>query len=178
MDQGKRAAFIAINKASLAVSVEQRRLAGHINVPVRNAGAGRFAKMVTYRVLYPLTEADYPARPGKRIRRRLVPPSESLMTMAYIMWEGFLRDLPWEAVKVLCRAALRRLRAEGLAPKPKRSALSARVERSREVGFSWTDGRQLRRFNIKLRSVYDERHPRSQSESPSPRRGRTERKPN
>jgi hypothetical protein len=156
--------YIVVSEDDLSVDVVRDHPASGFVVPVKLKAIYRklspFESMVYYDFLYPARyEEDkikYPGLKQKGIytRYKLIEPPPWMIAMAYIMWEGIIEGLVWDAVKAMVWSAMAKLSSFGVAPG------TTQAEKETQVGFSWarygTDGRKQRDMFIGLKRIYME----------------------
>lgn len=151
--------FIRIDPRTLEVRIQDEPSDHGFLVPTDLSDHARvlapIERMVSFGVLYRARYKD-DSRSGVRSPRyRLPDPDPWLVALAYVMWQGILQGLAWEAVKMAAQRALEAMRTEELAPKPTHTTHN-RTSRT-ELGFSWTsyayDGRKLYHLFVGLRRV-------------------------
>ena len=149
-----------INKSTLSVEISQRKRRSAISIPLdrdepARPVAGELAHRVLFEVLYPAVYRSDRRNGKPHVLYSLFPPDPWLVVTATIMWEGILQGLSWDAVKVLCRSALAKLRQANQAPlTDKASSVSTGQMR---VGFRWTEyasGRKQRELFVGLERCF------------------------
>jgi hypothetical protein len=159
-----RPTYILIDQENFAVHFSNRRRGGGFCIPTELGVASRplspLEHAVYHEVLY---RGVYAEDQRHRIyaRYKLVQPEPWMIALAYIIWEGLVQGLAWDAVKYSLAKAIDALRRRKLAP-PKHAQTHPLVERAEtsrtEIGFFWeeyaNDGRKLRHMFVGLRRVY------------------------
>jgi hypothetical protein len=154
--------YIVISKDDLSVDVVKDHPESGFVVPVKLKAINRklspFERMVYYDFLYPARyEEDrikYPGLKQKGIytRYKLIEPPPWMIAMAYVMWEGIIEGLAWDAVEPMVWSAMTKLSSFGVAPG------TTQAEMETQAGFSWarygTDPRKRRDMFIGLKRLY------------------------
>lgn len=130
--------YIHIDPQTLTVSVNSSQASHALTVPSDldedvERPVRKVADAILLDVLYPAIEAEARER-GRNVKYRLPEPDPWLVSLGLLMWQGIIQGLAWDAVRTSVRAALDRLRGEGLAPQDNGS-----VNIHTEVGFCWTE---------------------------------------
>lgn len=177
---------VAIEPATLEATISRDPVPDHANIPLSRSFDDRtFPEL--FDLAWDLMMDDVIARNEKRgifVAYRFDVPDPWLLAMAYLMWQGLIQGLTWDATKLLVKGALRKLRAAGVAPAlrpPPRDE-----ESSFEIGFSWEsyarDTDEQHKLFLGLRRAYRGMTPRKRAKlaaiprgpKPSPAgRGRT-----
>ncbi len=141
------------------------------------SGFAPFFELVYFQGVY---SARY--RADRRSGRRpgayyLSPPDPWLLMLAAVMWEGILQGLAWDAVKVMCRAALASMRRQEVAPPlpigtEPRETLTHHTARFRWTGFSTSARTQYELF-LDLKRRHRELPPVQRDRISDSLRGRT-----
>jgi len=158
--------YILIDKTTLSVTLGSGRSSSAFTVPTKFPDSRLLSPLesaVYYDILYRAVNAE-DRRQGIEAAYWLVEPDPWLISIAYIMWEGIIQGMAWDAAKVLVQNALTILRSHDLAPSQPlsiagRSSKEKNVESELELGFSWheyaNDGRKKYQMFIGLKRVYN-----------------------
>jgi len=156
---------IAVDPTTLNVVVTEEPSANLVPFPLAWDGWWDVPEVRTlgWDILMDDTAALLEARSATAAFRFEVP-DPWLSAVIYIMWQGLLQGLTWDATKLIVRSALRLMRREGVAPAA-RGRSKPKVGRTTvELGFTYEyvaqDQEEQKRLFFGLRREYRRMSPR------------------
>jgi len=164
--------YIVVNPKRLTVSISYSPAAKYPSIPVSDYVSNFvFPDLHGMMWQFEIDEVDREdKRRGRKVAHRIEPPDPALMALAYIMWQGILQGMAWDAVKSLVRAAFHRLRRDARPPRP----LPLSREQYVEYGLSWEryiEKRSAHRLFIGLRKEFRVMTPEERERVALPRKG-------